>query len=106
MGIHNINWNTDCVYGKPDWESAFLYRESKRQFLRKRTQETKENHIDCLDSAILIDRETGNCYTLAHTTNEVFTATHTIKGFQNLITLKKITSGLAIRRYRILEVKN
>ncbi len=103
---YKINWNTDCAYGKPDWQSAFLFRESKRQFQKKRIQETKENHINCLDTAILINRKTGDCYILVHTTDEVFTATHTIKGFQSLITLKKITSGLTIRRYRILEVKN
>ena len=101
-----INWNTDCAYGKPDWESAFRFRQSLRRFQQKRIQETKKNHIDCLDGAILVDRQTGDCYTLIHDTDETFTAIHTTQKYQFPATLKNITSGLVSRRYRVLEVKN
>ncbi len=64
------------------------------------------NHIEALDSAILIDRKHGDCFQLRHISRGLFIARHTTKNFESAIGLRKIGKGLSIRRYRILEVKN
>lgn len=66
----------------------------------------KENYISCLDTAILIDRKHGDCFQLKHITKGVFIAEHTTKGYQGILNLDKISKGLSVRRYRILEVKS
>ncbi|SFK99856.1 hypothetical protein SAMN05216357_11081 [Porphyromonadaceae bacterium KH3CP3RA] len=65
-----------------------------------------DNHIEALDSAILIDRKHGDCFQLKHITEGVFFAQHTTKNIQGILGLSKISKGLSIMRYRILEVKN
>ena len=66
----------------------------------------EENHIDALDFAILVDRKHGECFQLQHITKTVFKAVGTNNNKEGITHLRKIASGLAIKRYRILEVKN
>lgn len=70
-----------------------------------------KNHLEALDTAILVDRKRGECYQLSYHFKDYFFASLTqstsnqpVK--ESYITLRKIQSGLACRRYRILEVKN
>lgn len=64
------------------------------------------NHIEALESAIIIDRKHGDCFQLKHISRGLFIAQHTTKDFESAIGLRKISKGLSIKRYRILEVKN
>lgn len=69
-------------------------------------KENLNNHIDALDSAIIVDRKHGDCFQLKHITKGVFTADHTTKNYHGILNLAKISKGLRIKRYRILEAKN
>lgn len=67
-----------------------------------------ENHIDCLDSAILIDRKRGEFFQLKFLCkgSSIFKAVGTNNLKEGYLSYKKIIKGLLCKRYRILECKN
>ena len=72
----------------------------------KKNNPNFENHIDALDSAILIDRKRGEFFELKYLASNYFQAIGTNNSKEGILSLRKIALGLSVKRYRILSVKN